>query len=171
VTGPNPIDSPDSDFRTDLDETDERFFVKPNPIDTIREALAAWIATGPPEMVYTSALPNPRAALAALTEVEHQLADQQREVEHVRLRLERRHKELNETDARAVAAETALAEARQDIQGWKHIEATRLRQIEAAERRADDLADALRRIADAHITPKSRAIARAALDRQEQPDA
>jgi hypothetical protein len=65
-----------------------------------------------------------------------------------------------------VAAETALAEARQDIQGWKHIEATRLRQIEAAERRADDLADALRQIADSNVGGISlQAAARAALDR------
>ncbi len=90
------------------------------PVDIIREALMRGLA-------YRDLRD---AALAALTEVEHQLAVQKNRAD-------------GEWEAR-VAAETALAEAREaarvharDAFGWQD-------KAEAAERRANDLANALR---------------------------
>ena len=153
------------------------------PIDIIREALTT---AGP----YLARL---NAALAALTEVEHQLAagrqDEQIEAdvgEHYR-------EERDQERARAVAAETALAEANQRIEELRELEARmRLRGDrwmetgEAAERRANDLETKLRQIADDMLgvlkaqsvvdAPSSRSevptrvlrVARAALDRHTQ---
>ena len=99
----------------------------PGPIDTIREALALQRSIHLSGEAQTErSVTALDTALAALTEVEHQLAagrqDEQIEAdvgEHYR-------EERDQERARAVAAETALAEANQDdTKRWKHIEATR----------------------------------------------
>jgi hypothetical protein len=73
--------------------------------------------------------------------------------------------------ARAVAAETALAEATREIERLIGVSENRYERLGAAERRANDLADALREIADSPIARPPLAkdqlvtLARAALDR------
>ena len=102
-----------------------------DPIDTIREALAGLGVSA-----------DRAAALAALTEVEHQLAD-------VGMVKESWRRDNSEMYDRAVAAETALAEANRERDYWKawaeqYLDAHQGHDLEAAERRANDLADALR---------------------------
>jgi hypothetical protein len=109
----------------------------PSPIDTIRDALEH------PELWKGSDM-----ALAALTEVEHQLAERGRCQIHGRPGDGDPGECAGCWEARAVAAETALAEANRS---W----ALRLKHgndcedaLEAAEQRANDLADALREAVD-----------------------
>jgi hypothetical protein len=131
---------------------------RPSPFDTIREALnlhKSMYLSGDGHTAFSVTVWGD--ALAQLTEVEQQLADLRNDniglIEACKM-----------DAARAVAAETALA----DCKKYRDAETRALaKRCGAAERRAHALADALRRLAQSGNKGDA-AIARDALDRQEQ---